>query len=176
MKYNNLPIVVRDIVFNHYIKIIGNYYEFIDELMKARCINREFKYRVDKVFKKFFTCQNIFFYKDLFSIKDTKSVFLKDRLDKYYRKNNFILFEKDTNHRLVCSVCFVILDSECFLVDKTMEQNYPVYSCWNYILEEATCWECYKNSFDSQITEYYRLENNIEICDKVSDFVNSIVS
>ena len=175
MKYNNLPIVVRDIIFNQYIKIIYNHREFIDELMKARCIDKEFKYKVDKLLKKFFTCRDIFFYRDLFTIKDTRSVFLKDRLDKYYRKNNFILFEKDLNHRLICSVCSVILDSECFLVDKTVEERYPVYSSWNYILEEATCWECYKNTFDSRISEYHRLENNIEICEKVFDFVNSII-
>ena len=114
MNYINLPSVVKEIVFRSYVKIIGNPYDFFEELMKTRQISREFKHRVDKILKKFFTCQNIYFYRDLTSLRDTKSVFLKDRLDKHYKKHSFILFEKDLNHRLICSNCSVILDNECF--------------------------------------------------------------
>ena len=54
MDFDSLPLIVKDKVFSIYVKDL-THYNFFEELIRLRGVNREFKYRVDKILRNVFT-------------------------------------------------------------------------------------------------------------------------
>ena len=58
MNFNSLPLIAKDNIFNLYVKDLTRY-NFFEELIRLRRVNKEFKYRVDRILKNTFTFEKI---------------------------------------------------------------------------------------------------------------------
>lgn len=176
MNYNKLPLVIRDIIFKKFVSIL-DIYEYFDELLKLRKVNKEFKYLVDRELKNFFTLRKISPYGELSSKTDSKSIFLRDIIVRNLSEDLYKVteIEKDSNGRLLCGICDKILHSECYMSQKSDRLDYYGYSFYDYMIFELICWNCYQSVYPSLANNHIKYEDNLNICQKVNDFYYSLI-
>ena len=177
MNYYSIPLVVRNMIFEKIILSL-DIYNFFDILLKLRCINKEFRFLIDRELKKFFTLKKISPFGILQNREDFKSIFLRDRLMNTMDKENYMFteFERDCKSRILCGICNTFLHSECYLSCKVNRLDDYGDHLYDFFTSEIVCWGCYKRIYGNSLEEYIKYEDNIFVCNKVNDFYNYIIS
>jgi hypothetical protein len=176
MNFNLLPLPAKDRVFKIYISTLDTN-NFFEQLIKLRNVNREFKQIVNKILKNLFTLKKPYVFKSFKSKKDIKSVFLRDRLSKSLENNyNPIFLHFDYEKRLLCSNCEIILAEECYFTSSPERVDDWFYGKHRYIKTENVCWDCYNNSNGGKMYPYLKLEDKLDVCQKVDNFINKIIN
>jgi len=176
MEFDSLPLIVKDKVFSIYVKDL-THYNFFEELIRLRGVNREFKYRVDKILRNIFTLKKSYPFRSFKSKKDIKSIFLRDRIMKYLEndKESLILLHRDMEERFICAKCDNLISDECYFSNKIERVEVVFYGIRDYIQTEALCWDCYNYCHGGKMLGYLRLEDKHPVCQKVDDFISKII-
>jgi hypothetical protein len=177
MEFDSLPLIVKDNIFAMYVKKLTPY-NFFEELINLRGVNKEFKYRVDKILKNVFTLKKLYNFRKFKSKKDIKSIFLRDRIIKFLENDtdSLILLHRDMKGRFICANCDIMLSDECYFSDKVERVDYFFRGVHQYIQTEGLCWECYNSYHGGRMLLYLKLEDKHPVCEKVDDFINKITS
>ena len=176
MEFNYLPLIAKDNIFSIYVKNL-THYNFFEELINLRSVNREIKYRIDKILKNAFTLKKSYHFKSFKSKKEIKSVFLRDRIIKSLEKDSetLILLHRDMKERFICANCDEILSDECYFSNKVERVVVVFYGVRDYIQTEAFCWDCYNTCHGGKMLGYLKLEDKHPVCQKVDDFISKII-
>jgi hypothetical protein len=181
MNFNHLPIIAKDNIFKYIFKYLGeDKYTFFYQILRLREVNREFNNEVSKILLNFFILKNIYPYNNLTTLEDAKSVFLKSILDNY-SSPEFLNITYDHKDRLVCESCSKILSDEAFLPPDTI--GYVAYEEYSEsrLVERfdprynIICWDCTLTWSLAYKEPYCRLEDNLDTCLKVNDFVSKFI-
>lgn len=177
MNFNSLPLIAKDNIFNLYVKDLTRY-NFFEELIRLRRVNKEFKNRVDRILKNTFTLKRSYQFKDFKSKKDIKSFFLRDRIMKCLEKDRetLILLHRDIKERFICAKCDTLLSDECYFSKKIERVEIVFYGIRDYIQTEALCWDCYNYCHGGKMYSYLKLEDKHPVCQKVDDFISKLIN
>jgi len=175
MEFNYLPLIVKDNIFSIYVKHL-TIYNFFEELINLRSVNREFKYRIDKILGNLFTLKKSYHFKRFKSKKEIKSIFLRDRIIKSLEDDSetLILLHRDMRERFICANCDEMLSDECYFSSKTERVEGVFSSVHDYIQTEGLCWECYNSYHGGKMSSYLKIEDKHPVCQKVDDFIEKI--
>lgn len=175
MSLYRLPLVVLEEIFKSIFRTLKKK-EFFDILLKLRQVDKHFKYRSDKILKKFFQGLSINPYIDVRLKTESKSIFLENRLCKSLLRSEeaYVIRSSLDLGNLVCANCNFIIYDYC----------YPHQDDTIYYLEEREisnpeiniiCWECYKIKEGESLDEHEKYLDCFSVCDKVNLFVSSIL-
>ena len=176
MNFQLLPCVAKEKIFKYLINYFSEYKHttFFYRVLALREVNREFHHEMSKILYNFFTLKNTYHY-NITTFEDAKSVFLKGILANYSGPGVLKLLH-DHNGRLICENCEKILSDEAFLLPEvigypegggSIERFDPRYN--------IICWDCVLTWSLAHKEPYCRLEDNINTCHKVKDFISKLI-
>ena len=174
MKFSCLPLIAKDNIFNIYVKNLTPY-NFFEELIRLRSVNREF---IDRILKNTFTLKKSYPFRRFKSKKDIKSIFLRDRILKHLEndRETLILLHRDIQERFICAKCDKLISDECYFSNIVDRVEIVFYGIRDYIQTEALCWDCYNYCHGGKMLGYLKLEDKHPVCEKVDDFIKKIIN